>query len=52
MYAVTLTVLVLETGHIALAAKVAIITAGLKSVVACFHHSVWKRIETNQREGK
>ena len=43
MYAVTLSVLVIETGHLALAAKVAVITAGLKSVVAVFHHTIWKR---------
>lgn len=50
MYAVTLSVLMLEMGQLHIAAKVAIITASLKSVVAVFHHYVWKRIEDGRAQ--
>lgn len=52
MYAVTLSVLMVELGQLAIAAKVAIITASLKSMVAVFHHYVWLRIEDAPKSDK
>ncbi len=45
MYGVTLTVLVIESGHWGWAAKVALLTATVKTLVAVIHKFCWNEFD-------
>ena len=45
MYLTTFVIVSLETGYLLTGAKIAVLTASIKSLVALAHHRLWDRLD-------